>query len=167
MYCGIDTGTEYGGEVMLAVLKEMMGEGVSKAIDSIKQIAIDTWHISPEKAKQLDLEKERITNDLQMKVMGEVSRVLELENADRASARARETVVKDLTPALIAGAIIAGFFSIVWYMLLYTVPVESQRILDMMLGALMTSFTGIIAYYFGSSSSSAVKHNLIEKMMQK
>lgn len=152
---------------MFAALKEMMGDGVSKAIDSLKQIAIDTWHISPEKAKQLDLEKDRITNELQTKVMDEVARVIELENADRASARAREMAVKDWTPTAIAGAVIAGFFSIVWYMLLYTVPIDNQRILDTLLGALLGGFISIIAYYFGSSSSSSAKQSLIEKMAVK
>lgn len=145
-------------------LTNVLGSGASELIDSIKKIAVDTWHVSPEKAAQLDHEKQRIANELQMKVMSEVSRVVELENADRASAREREMAVKDKTPMIMAAVVTAGFFSIVWYMLVETIPVENQRILDMMLGSLMTAWTGIIAYYFGSSRGSAVKHELIERL---
>ena len=149
---------------MWDTLASLLGSGASEVIDRIKQIAIDSWHISPEKAAQLDAEKVRVANELQMKVMSEVSHIIELENADRASARTRESTVKDLTPMIMAGVMVAGFFSVVWYMLLYVTPTENQRILDMMLGSLMGSVTSIVAYYFGSSSGSASKQALIEKL---
>lgn len=149
---------------MWDTLASLLGSGASEVIDRIKQIAIDSWHISPEKAAQLDAEKVRVANELQVKVMSEVSHIIELENADRASARTRESTVKDLTPMIMAGVMVAGFFSVVWYMLLYVTPTENQRILDMMLGSLMGSVTSIVAYYFGSSSGSASKQALIEKL---
>ena len=168
MYRGVDPQPQpSSGEVMWEKVASILGSGTGEVIDSIKKIAIDSWHISPEKAAQLDAEKVRVANELQMKVMSEVSHIIELENADRASARTRESTVKDLTPMIMAGVMVAGFFSVVWYMLLYVIPVENQRILDMMLGSLMGSVTSIVAYYFGSSSSSAAKQALIEKIAGK
>ena len=145
-------------------LASVFGSGASDLIDSIKKIAIDTWHISPEKASQLDAEKVRVANELQMKVMGEVSRIIELENADRDSARKREMSVKDWTPTAFGAVMILGFFSVVWYMLIEVIPEANQRILDMLLGSLMGSVTSIVAYYFGSSAGSAAKHSLLEKL---
>ena len=145
-------------------LASVFGSGASDLIDSIKKIAVDTWHVSPEKAAQLDAEKVRVSNDLQMKVMGEVSRIIELENADRDSARKREMSVKDWTPTAFGAVMILGFFSVVWYMLIEVIPEANQRILDMLLGSLMGSVTSIVAYYFGSSAGSAAKHSLLEKL---
>ena len=145
-------------------LASVFGSGASDLIDSIKKIAVDTWHVSPEKAAQLDAEKVRVANELQMKVMGEVSRIIELENADRDSARKREMSVKDWTPTAFGAVMILGFFSVVWYMLIEVIPEANQRILDMLLGSLMGSVTSIVAYYFDSSAGSAAKHSLLEKL---
>ena len=149
---------------MFEKLANMMGSGVSEAIDSIKKIAIDTWHISPEKAAQLDAEKVRLSNELQMKVMGEVAHLIELDNVDRASARLREATVKDRTPTILAYGITVGFFGVLFFMMNYEIPQTEKEVLFVMLGSLGTAWTGVIAYYFGSSAGSAAKHATIERL---
>lgn len=141
-----------------------LGGGVSEALDSIKKIAIDTWHISPAQAAELDAKMLELKQDYQMKLIQAQAATQALENADRDSARQREVNTKDHTTKILAYLLVLGFFAIVWFMLLYSVPVESQRILDMMLGSLLTSFTGVVAYYFGSSSGSASKQAMIDRM---
>lgn len=152
------------GEIMWEKLASMMGSGVSDVIDSIKKIAVDSWHISPEKAAQLDMEKTRLVDEMQMKVMGEVSHLIELDNADRASARARETAVKDKTPTILAYGITVGFFGVLFFMMNYEIPQTEKEVLFVMLGSLGTAWTGVIAYYFGSSAGSAAKHATIERL---
>ena len=46
-----------------------LGGGVSEALDSIKKIAIDTWHISPAQAAELDAKMLELKQDYQMKLI--------------------------------------------------------------------------------------------------
>lgn len=89
---------------------------------------------------------------------------IELANTDRDSARQREMTVKDMTPAVLAYGITAGFFGVLFYILNFDIPNESENVVYVMLGSLGTAWTGIMAYYFGSSAGSAAKHNLLEKL---
>ncbi len=141
-----------------------LGGGVSQALDSIKKLAVDTWHIDAAKQAELDQAMQALTQDYALKVAQAEATVLAMENSDRANARQREVDSKDHTTKIMAFILVAGFFAIVWFMLLYDVPPQSQRILDMMLGSLMASFTGVVAYYFGSSKGSATKQELIDRM---
>lgn len=87
-----------------------------------------------------------------------------MEASDRNSARQRETAIKDKTPAILAYSITIGFFSVLFYMLNFEVPQSEREVLFVMLGSLGTAWTGIIAYYFGSSAGSAAKHATIERL---
>lgn len=100
---------------------------------------------------------------LQMQELG-VKNVKDLEQiaaADRDSARKREVEVKDNTPRVLAYAITLGFFGVVTFMLLSSVPAGSRDILNIMLGTLGTAWTGVVAYYHGSTASSAQKNKLL------
>jgi hypothetical protein len=82
---------------------------------------------------------------------------------DRDSARKREMTVNDHTPKILAAGITLGFFGCLFWMFVYGVPKNGNEALLLMLGALQTAFTGVIAYYFGSSSGSKAKDELISK----
>jgi hypothetical protein len=82
---------------------------------------------------------------------------------DRDSARKREVSLGDHTPKILAGAITIGFFGILFWMFLYGVPKNGNEALLLMLGALQTAFTGVIAYYFGSSAGSKAKTDALAK----
>jgi hypothetical protein len=100
---------------------------------------------------------------LQMQKLGfeNVQKLEEMASADRASARAREMSVRDKTPAVLAYAVTAGFFSLLWLLAFHSVPVQSERILDVMVGSLGTAWIGVVTYYFGSSAGSAEKTRLM------
>lgn len=86
-----------------------------------------------------------------------------LADGDRDSARKREMAVKDNTPKVLAYGITLGFFGVLAFMMLSTVPAGSRDVLNIMLGSLGTSFAGVIGYYFGSSSGSVAKTELLAK----
>ena len=76
---------------------------------------------------------------------------------DRASARAREMAVKDYIPGILAIFLTAGFFGLLGWMMYEAPPDGSKDILNVMLGSLGTGFITMLAYYYGSSASSAQK----------
>ena len=82
---------------------------------------------------------------------------------DRDSARRREMEVKDNMPKVLAFTVTIGFFGCLFWMFVYGVPKNGNEALLLMLGALQTAFTGMIAYYFGSSSGSRAKDDLLAK----
>ena len=81
---------------------------------------------------------------------------------DRMSARDMQSRTRSLMPPILAGAVTIGFFSIMVMMFFNKIDSGNPAIL-MMLGSLGTAWTGIIAYYFGSSAGSADKTALLSK----
>jgi hypothetical protein len=80
---------------------------------------------------------------------------------DRKSARAMQTEAKDWIPRALAISVTFGFFAILIYMLVYGLPTSGNEALLLLLGALQTAWGGIIAFYFGSSSGSQKKDQMI------
>lgn len=85
-----------------------------------------------------------------------------LEVEDRKSARDMQSATRSMMPPLLAGAVTIGFFSIMVMMFFNKIDSANPAIL-MMLGSLGTAWTGIIAYYFGSSAGSQAKTDLLSK----
>lgn len=112
---------------------------------------------TPEQLLALKEAERRFTLDMQKLGVD----VLRLDAADRASARRRETTVKDGVPGLLAALVTTGFFGLLGWLMLAEPPAGSKDILNLMLGALGAAWTSIVAYYFGSSAGSAAKDKLI------
>jgi hypothetical protein len=81
---------------------------------------------------------------------------------DRKSAREMQATTRSMMPPILACAVTLGFFSIVVMMFFNQIDSNNPAIL-MMLGSLGTAWTGIIAYYFGSSAGSQAKTDLLTK----
>jgi hypothetical protein len=86
-----------------------------------------------------------------------------LAASDRDSARKREMTVLDNTPKVLAYLVTGGFFSVLGFMLTNTVPVESKDVLNLLLGSLGTAWISVISYYYGSTSGSRAKTELLAK----
>lgn len=81
---------------------------------------------------------------------------------DRKSAREMQATTRSWMPPILAGAVTVGFFAIMTLMFFNKVDSNNPAIL-MMLGSLGTAWTGIIAYYFGSSAGSQAKTEMMAK----
>lgn len=103
---------------------------------------------------------------LKMQALGfaDVEALEKIAADDRASARAREETVKDKLPAVLAIFVTIGFFGALLFLCLHSIPDANHDAFMMLLGALGTAWTGIIAYYFGSSAGSAKKDSVIAKV---
>lgn len=77
------------------------------------------------------------------------------------SARKREVEVKDNTPKVLSYAITIGFFGVLTFLMFGHVPNDGRDILNVMLGTLGTAWTGVVSYYYGSTSGSAAKSKLL------
>lgn len=85
-----------------------------------------------------------------------------INEQDIESARTMQIQTKDVTPRLLAIAVTLGFFGLLALMAFHTMPAANQNVLDIMLGALGAAFTGVIHFYFGSSSGSQGKDATIQ-----
>lgn len=81
--------------------------------------------------------------------------------SDRDSARERQAVMNDWTPAALGGLIIAGFFSVLAVMVARKLPPGAETEFSIMLGALATMTAAVVNYFFGSTSGSKEKTRLI------
>jgi hypothetical protein len=78
---------------------------------------------------------------------------------DRKSAREMQTATQSWIPGTMAIVVTVGFFGIL--IGLMTEHFKTSDALMLMLGSLGTAWTGIIAFYFGSSAGSQKKDELI------
>jgi hypothetical protein len=74
-----------------------------------------------------------------------------------------QATTRSWVPPLLAAAVTIGFFAILGGMMFGRMSVADNTALTMMLGSLGTAWTGIIAYYFGSSAGSQAKTDLLSK----
>ena len=84
-----------------------------------------------------------------------------LGNEDRKSAREMQAETRSYIPAVLAIAVTLGFFGILVGMM--TETFKTSDALMLMLGSLGTAWTGIIAFYFGSSAGSQAKDDLLHQ----
>lgn len=140
-------------------LAGMAVSAISKAIgvdeDKVSEL-ISSNKMTPEQIAQVkiaEIELKRQENELGLNFE-------KLATEDRSSAREMQIATRSVVPPVLAGAITLGFFGILILLLLGKVEGDNNTIL-IMLGSLSTAWTGIIAYYFGSSAGSQAKTELL------
>ena len=93
--------------------------------------------------RELDIDLERIAVD------------------DRKSARDMQKETRDWIPRALAVSVTLGYFGIIAYVLAMGLPLNGSEVLLMLLGTLSAGWTGVMAFYFGSSSGSQKKDAMI------
>jgi hypothetical protein len=155
---GVALGGPLGGIAGQLIAKAVGKEGAPE--EEIEAALLTATPETMLALKQADVEFQKFLKDADIKLAA-------LDNEDRDSARARHVQVKDRTPAVLAAAVTIGFFGVLIWMMAYGLPITGQDALLVMLGSLGTSWAGIIAFYFGSSSSSRSKDATISAAMKK
>lgn len=90
----------------------------------------------------------------------------EIEVADRKSARKREENLaksgeRDYTPAILVILLTIGFFGLITLLIFVKVQPDALTIIKIMVGSLGSAWLMGIAYYFGSSSGSKKKDDML------
>lgn len=83
---------------------------------------------------------------------------------DRDSARQREIAVKDRTPAKLAWTFVGGYFVIFVTVMKTGVDESMQTIVTTLLGMLSAGIMSIMNYYFGSSTGSKHKSEILDRV---
>ena len=146
---------------MTPIIGDLITNTVGKVVGKLVDKYLPASMSEEDKAK-FKLEAERLAIE-EIKVTADAERVY---MEDRKSAREREIAVKDKTPAILAGVSFTGFFSILGLMMFVEIPPTAKDPLLIMLGALGAIVTGITQYYYGSSSGSAKKNEMLEKVIK-
>jgi hypothetical protein len=132
---------------------------VSKALnvssDSVQSILesgkLDAKQIADIKLAEIELQKQEQQLGLNFE---------QLAVQDRSSARDLQKNTNSFIPPTLAILVTCGFFGILAYLMVNTADTTNTPLM-IMLGSLGTAWTGIIAFYFGSSASSRVKDQML------
>lgn len=131
----------------VSAISKAIGVDEDKVSDLIKDNKLTAEQIAQVKLAEIELQKQ--ANELGLNFE-------KLAVDDRKSAREMQATTRSIVPPLLAAIVTVGFFGILVMMLMGKVESDNPPIL-MMLGSLGTAWTGIIAYYFGSSAGSKAK----------
>jgi hypothetical protein len=137
----------------VSAISKAIGVDEDKVSDLIKDNKLTADQIAQVKIAEIELQKQAQELGLNF---------AKLEVDDRKSAREMQATTRSIVPPALAAIVTVGFFGILVMMLLGKVDSNNPAIL-MMLGSLGTAWTGIIAYYFGSSAGSQAKTDLLSK----
>lgn len=69
---------------------------------------------------------------------------------------------KEIFQYILGALIVSGFFALLILLVLSAVPSENKDLLNLVVGALIGSFSSIVSYFFGSSLGSSKKDELLK-----
>lgn len=156
---GTALGGPLGGMAGLALAK-VLGVPDAQAGDD-SAIAAAIQGASPDQILALKKADQDFAITMQSLGFKNVEALEALATADRASAREREVKTADWMPKVLGLVITVGFFGLLAYLMKQEPPTGSRDILNIMLGSLGSAWIGVVTYYFGSSSGSARKTEIM------
>lgn len=70
---------------------------------------------------------------------------------------------KDAFQYILGAVIVTGFFILLYLLIKQEVPASNTDVLNLVIGALIGSFSTIVGYFYGSSKGSSEKTDLLHK----
>lgn len=138
----------------VSALSKAIGVDPEKVDDLISNNKLTAEQVAQIKIAEIELQKQAQELGLNFE---------KLAVDDRKSAREMQAATRSWVPPLLAASVTIGFFAILGGMMFGKMSVADNTALTMMLGSLGTAWTGIIAYYFGSSAGSQAKTEMLSK----
>lgn len=126
--------------------------------DSIKQALSG---VTPEQMLAIKNADQLFQEKMQELGFSHIEKLQELEITDRQGARDREAKVGDKTNRNLAYAYTIGYFVIVAIVIFNGIRPEVKDMVNALLGMMSAALIAINSYYFGSSSGSAAKTELL------
>ena len=145
-------GGPLAGLAVTAVSKAL-GIDESKVNDTIQAGKLDADQITSIKQAEIELQSKAQELGLNFGT---------LAVQDRSSARDMQKSTNSYIPPVLSILVTVGFFGILVALMLGKVDSNNQALM-IMLGSLGTAWTGIIAFYFGSSAGSQAKDQLLHQ----
>ena len=137
----------------VTAISKALGIDENKVNDTIQSNKLDADQIAAIKQAELELQTKAQELGLNFET---------LAVQDRASARDMQKSTNSIIPPVLSILVTVGFFGILVGLMTGKVPSDNQALM-IMLGSLGTAWTGIIAFYFGSSAGSQAKDQLLHQ----
>jgi len=74
---------------------------------------------------------------------------------------------KDLFQYILGALIVVGFFALLYLLVKSAIPEPNKDLLNLVVGALIASFSMVVGYFYGSSAGSARKDELMNAKNEK
>ena len=142
------------GGAAAAFLADRLGVD-SKTVSAVSDV-LNSGKMTPEQISAIRLAEIEFQKFLESNKI----KLEEIEAADRGSARTMQAATKSAMPAVLTLLITFGFFGVLGWMLYDTTVVDNPPLL-IMLGSLGTAWTGACAFWFGTTSGSKAKTDLL------
>jgi hypothetical protein len=68
---------------------------------------------------------------------------------------------KDLFQYILGALIVIGFFALLYLLVKSAIPEPNKDLLNLVVGALIASFSMVVGYFYGSSAGSAAKNEML------
>ena len=142
------------GGAAAAFLADRLGVD-SKTVSAVTDV-LNSGKMTPEQISAIRLAEIEFQKFLESNKI----KLEEIQAADRGSARTMQAATKSVMPAVLTLLITFGFFGVLGWMLYDTTVVDNPPLL-IMLGSLGTAWTGACAFWFGTTSGSKAKTDLL------
>lgn len=155
-----------GAQPFVGIAAKLLSDGLGKQVPANQQSisdAITEAMANPDqlaKLKQIDDAFAAQMRQLDIQSAEDWEKIAE---QDRESARNMQIQTRSKIPGILAIGVTTGFFGLLGISAFHAVPAGSEKVLDVMTGALATAWVMVVTYYFGSSAGSAHKTELLSQ----